>query len=195
MEFTRYQIILKEKNNFGSIHWSNIRTSTLRRSVAALTLIESFTNRIATLQTLPSLLPPVSFRIQMDTQEKKTAELTSGSKRRLSSGPSSSKRGRKNRLRPHLRKVNEERSRAKADKDRVKTFKRWKLHTQALFTGSGKHMRKAAKSILILFLLSQFIVLSEKHQFDDAHRATVFKKMAEGYSQNENLFVRGRDGV
>ena len=94
-----------------------------------------------------------------------------------------------------MRKVNEERSRAKADKDRVKTFKRWKLHTQALFTGSGKHMRKAAKSILILFLLSQFIVLSEKHQFDDAHRATVFKKMAEGYSQNESLFVRGRDGV
>ena len=114
----------------------------------------------------------IAFISPTDTPDEKTPAKNSSSKRRLSSGSSSSKRGRKSRQSnlqkraPHLAQFNEQKRKSADDRERAKTFKRWKAHTQSTICGSGNYMRKAAKSILILFLLSHFIVLSEQHRFD-----------------------------
>ena len=51
---------------------------------------------------------------------------------------------------------------------------------------------KAAQSVLILFLLSHFIVLSETHKFDGAHRSNVYPEMAKHTSESCDVKSSGR---
>ena len=86
---------------------------------------------------------------------KSTTKNTSSQKRK--------KRGSKRAAPSGLQKLNESRSSRYEDRARSEKFKVWKFNTRqsTKTTGSGNFIRKAGKSILILFMLSHFIVLPD----------------------------------
>ena len=109
-------------------------------------------------------------------KDKKSLKPSSGSKRARSSSKKSA--GRKAKTNSALRNVNRARQAAKEDRERAKKFMRWHSNTRSSLTGSGNPLRRAVQMTLILFLLSHFIVLSETHNFDTAHRNVVYREMA-----------------
>lgn len=91
---------------------------------------------------------------------------------------SSGKRGRRSKLNPALTSINAARTERRLDNERSAVFRRWWQHTRGFCTGQGKHLRRAAKAVIILFVLSQFIALSDQHQYDGAHRRAVYAEIA-----------------